>query len=247
LYLAGDVPFHNTVIHGLVRDRVGRKMSKSLGNVVDPIDMIDRYGADALRFALARMARPDQQNLPLSEEGIELGRNFANKIWNAARLLRSAGGERAVPGVPDGHRTLLERWVLSRHERCRDEVDAALDAHRFDEAAQTLQRFLWHELADWGLELAKEPMRDGRAQTSEVLAWVLERTLRLLHPIMPFVTEEVWQLFGDGDSIVVASWPVARPDHDDTEAERDFGRVQGLVTEVRSLRSLLQRGRGEQL
>src|SRR5438876_888381 len=118
LYLVGDVPFTNVMIHGLVRDKVGRKMSKSLGNVIDPLDMVDRYGADALRFALARMANPDQQNLPLSEEGIELGRNFANKVWNAARLLESAGVR--IPEAPPSDRLgLVERWVLSRHEACR--------------------------------------------------------------------------------------------------------------------------------
>src|SRR5205807_6162312 len=117
LYLTEDVPFRNVLIHGLVRDAVGRKMSKSLGNVIDPLDMIERYGADALRYALARMASPDQQNLPLSEEGIESGRNFANKIWNAARLVLSSDG--AAPELPGAARSLVERWVLSRHEACR--------------------------------------------------------------------------------------------------------------------------------
>jgi valyl-tRNA synthetase len=127
LYLVGDVPFRQVVIHGLVRDRAGRKMSKSLGNVIDPLDMIDAYGADALRFALARMASPDQQNLPLAEEAIEAGRNSANKIWNAARLLLRAypGGAPALP--PNDRRTVAERWLLSRHEACVAEVDAALE------------------------------------------------------------------------------------------------------------------------
>src|SRR5438105_6206199 len=245
LYLAGDVPFRNVVIHGLVRDRIGRKMSKSLGNVIDPLDMIDRYGADALRFAMARMASPDQQNLPLSEEAIELGRNFANKIWNAARLVLSAHDGR--PELPRGERTLLERWVLSRHEACRREIDSAFEQYRFDEAAQSLQRFIWHELADWGLEMAKEPMRAGRPETAATLSWVLDRTLRLLHPIMPFVTEEVWQRLGVGESIAIASSPEEHSEHGDIEGEEEFGRVQALVNEARSLRALLQLGKGYQL
>jgi valyl-tRNA synthetase len=245
LYLTSDVPFRDVVIHGLVRDKIGRKMSKSLGNVIDPLDVIDRYGADALRFAMARMASPDQQNLPLSEEGIELGRNFANKIWNAGRLVLSSGAKGAE--LPDGERTLLERWVLSRYEACRREVDAAFNGYRFDEAAQSLQRFVWHEFADWGLELAKEPTREGRAETASTIAWTLERTLRLLHPVVPFVTEEVWQRFDAGESIVIAPWPEERVDLEDLEAEEAFAKVQSLVTEVRSLRTLVQPGRGYQL
>src|SRR5436309_2499053 len=219
LYLAGDVPCRDVVIHGLVRGKLGRKMGKSLGNVIDPLDMIDRYGADALRFALTRMASPDQQNLPLSEETIELGRNFANKIWNAVRLvLQSSAG--VAPGPPvHGERSLLERWVLSRHELCRREVNEALDGYGFDTAAQALQRFFWSELADWGLELAKEPMREGRTETAATLLWVVDRTLRLLHPIMPFVSEEVWQRLDLGESIAIAPWPEARADDEDLEAE----------------------------
>jgi len=240
LYLVGDVPFRQVVIHGLVRDRAGRKMSKSLGNVIDPLDMIGEYGADALRFALARMASPEQQNLPLAEEAIEAGRNFANKIWNAARLLLRAypGGAPALP--PNDRRTVAERWLLSRHEACVAEVDAALERDEFSQAASVLHRFLWSELCDWGLEVEKGRL-DGsgeeRADASNVLAWVLERTLRLLHPVMPFVTEEIWQRFGGGESIVIAPWPERYPEHLDEEAERSFGLVQEVVTSVRSFRS----------
>jgi valyl-tRNA synthetase len=240
LYLVGDVPFRQVVIHGLVRDRTGRKMSKSLGNVIDPLDMIEAYGADALRFALARMASPEQQNLPLAEEAIEAGRNFANKIWNAARLLLRAypGGEPRLP--PQDRRTVAERWLLSRHEACVAEVDAALERDEFAQAASVLHRFLWSELCDWGLEVEKGRL-DGpdeeRADAAHLLAWVLERTLRLLHPIMPFVTEEIWQRFEAGESIVVAPWPERHPEHLDDEAERSFGLVQEVVTSVRRFRS----------
>ncbi|MGQ0670629.1 MAG: valine--tRNA ligase [Actinomycetota bacterium] len=241
LYLAGDVPFRQVVIHGLVRDAHRRKMSKSLGNVIDPLDMIERYGADALRFELARMALPEQQNLPLSEDAIEAGQHFANKIWNAARLIfrAYAGG---APELPPSERwTIPERWLLSRHETCLAELDAALDADAFADAAKALHRFLWSELCDWALEMEKGRLYEGapeeRKDAADVLAWVLERTLRLLHPIMPFVTEEIWQRFDAGESIVIAPWPEAHPEHADPDAESSFGLVQELVTTVRSFRS----------
>jgi valyl-tRNA synthetase len=255
MYLVGDVPFHNVLIHGLVRDAQGRKMSKSLGNVIDPLDMIEEYGADALRFALARMGGPEQQNLPLSTESIEAARNFANKIWNGARQVFAGygPGDDAGPRLPPPEDwTLTERWVLSRHQACLEEADAAFDAYRFDEASQTLHRFFWSELCDWGLEAEKRRRATGtdaeRHRASEVLAWVLERTLRLLHPLMPFVTEEVWQRFGAErsaagvGSIVVAPWPEPHPEHRDADAEEEFDFVRDLVAAVRGIRGIIGAG-----
>ena len=241
MFLVGDVPFREVVIHGLVRDARGRKMSKSLGNVIDPLDMIERYGADALRFSLARMASPEQQNLPLAEEAIESGKHFANKIWNAARLVL-ANVEALPPELPpEDDRTLVDRWLLSRHEACREEVDAALAYYRFSDAAQAIFRFVWSELADWGLEMAKPRLYEGsereRRAAGGVLAWVLERTLRLLHPIMPFVTEEIWQRFEAGESVVIAPWPEPQPALRDEDAERRFSFAEDLVAAVRSFRS----------
>ncbi len=240
LSLVGDVPFRDVVIHGLVRDAHGRKMSKSFGNVIDPIEMIDRYGADAVRFSLTRAATGGQQDIPLSEESIEGGRNFANKIWNAARLVLGAFGEEA-PVLPQPERwTLAERWLLSRHQACVGEVDAALDAFLFADAAQAIYRFLWSEFCDWGLEVEKgrlDGVSQERADAAHLLAWVLERTLRLLHPIMPFVTEEIWQRLGTGGSISVAPWPDRRPEHLDAETERVFGALQEVVTAVRQFRA----------
>jgi valyl-tRNA synthetase len=231
------IPFQQVVIHGLVRDEHGRKMSKSLGNVLDPIDLIDQYGADALRFSLARMASPDQQNLPLSVASVETGRNFANKIWNAARMVDRAEGSARLPEVAD--RSLVERWILSRSEACRAAVDAALDADEYAEAANVLYRFLWSEYCDWGLELAKSRLANSdeaeRTAMADTLAWVLERTLRLLHPVMPFVTEELWQRLGTGDSIVIADWPEPAPDLVDVEAERTFAAIQEVVGDIRQL------------
>ena len=242
LYLAGDIPFRHVLIHGLVRDERNRKMSKSLGNVIDPLDVIDRYGADALRYAVARLASPDQQNIPFGMRDAEAGRNFANKIWNASRLVlgaRTATGPPTLP--PEDRRTPVERWVLSRHEVCRDEVDRAFEEYRFDDAARVIHRFIWSELADWALEMAKPRLYEGspedRESSAEVLAWVLDRTLRLLHPIMPFVTEEVWQRFGMGDSIVIGEWPEPHPELRDGDAERRFSFAEDLVVAVRSFRS----------
>jgi valyl-tRNA synthetase len=239
----GDsIPFARVLIHGLVRDERNRKMSKSLGNVIDPLDVIDQYGADALRFALVRLASPEQQNYPMGIRDAEAGRNFANKIWNAARLVLDAMPEGSVFELPgSGPASLLEQWLLTRHETCRAEVDEAIEEYRFDDAAVALHRFLWSEYCDWGLEMAKPTLYEGtdeeRRRTWAVLAWVLERTLRLLHPIMPFVTEEIWQRFGLGDSIVVATWPEAWPEHRDEDSERRFSFVEELVTSLRRFRS----------
>ena len=240
LSLMGDVPFRDVVIHGLVRDGHGRKMSKSLGNVIDPMDMFDRFGADAVRFSLARTATGGQQDIPLAVESIEGARNFANKIWNAARLVFRAypGGSPILP--PADRLTVSDRWLLSRHEACVEDVDAAFDAYQFAEAAQAIYRFLWSELCDWGLEMQKGRLdADGgdREDAANVLAWVLERTLRLLHPLMPFVTEEIWQRFGIGESISISTWPERRPETVDADAEASFSVVQEIVTAIRQFRS----------
>jgi valyl-tRNA synthetase len=242
MFLMGDVPFRWAVIHGLVRDQQGRKMSKSLGNVIDPMEMIERYGADAVRYALARAATGGQQDIPLSEEAIEGGRNFANKLWNASRLVLRAhpGGAPALP--PADRRTLAEAWLLSQHERCLAEVNAALDDFRFADAAQALYRFVWSELCDWGLELEKGRL-DGegpeRDDATQLLAWVLERTLGLLHPIMPFVTEEIWQRVGvpEPAALVIAPWPEPHPDLLAPDAEAALANVQEIVTAIRRFRS----------
>jgi valyl-tRNA synthetase len=217
-------------------------MSKSLGNVIDPLEVIDRYGADALRFALARVAGPEQQNIPMGVRDAEAGRNFANKIWNAARLVLSVYGG-GPPVLPlEDRRTEMERWLLSRHEACRAEVDRALEGYRFDDAARALYRFLWSEYCDWGLEMEKPRLYEGTAEdrrdAAAVLAWTLERTLRLLHPIMPFVTEEVWRRFGIGESIVVADWPDLHPEHRDPDAEERLAFAEDVVTAIRTFRSI---------
>ncbi|HEX5937182.1 MAG TPA: valine--tRNA ligase [Actinomycetota bacterium] len=243
--LAGDIPFRDVVIHGLIRDAHGRKMSKSLGNVIDPVEMIDRYGADAMRFSIVRLATGGQQDIPLSVDSIEGGRNFANKIWNAARLVLQTfpGGEPSLP--PVDRLSAPQHWLLARHQRCVADVNGALDRFDFASAAQALYRFFWSEFCDWSLEMEKERLRSEDAREREdsanVLAWVLERTLRLLHPVMPFVTEEIWQRFGIGETIVRAPWPEAG-EHEDhaalgAGAEAAWPFVEEFVSSVRRVRS----------
>jgi valyl-tRNA synthetase len=243
--LAGDIPFRDVVIHGLVRDAHGRKMSKSLGNVIDPVEIFDLHGADALRFSLARLATGGQQDIPLSMDAIEGGSHFANKIWNAARLVLQTfdGGEPQLP--PDERLTPPQRWLLARHQRCIAEVNASLDRYEFAPAAQAMYRFFWSEFCDWGLEMEKERLRSEdpvvRDDAAAVLAWILERTLRLLHPVMPFVTEEIWQRFGIGETIVRAAWPETTgfAEHEalGADAEAVWPFVEELVTTVRRFRS----------
>jgi valyl-tRNA synthetase len=244
LFLTGEVPFRTVLNHGLVRDASGKKMSKSFGNVVDPLDLIDRYGADALRYALLRTATPGQ-DVPLAEEWVEGGRRFANKLWNVARLVIDRAGVGTPDGVgpgdglpPDDELRLEDRWILSRLEATRAEADAAHDALDVAPATRAVYRFVWDELADWYLELAK--LRDDRA-SKQVLVTALDQSLRLLHPVMPFVTEAIWRaLHGltpeDTDtSLATAAWPtsVGRVDED---AERAFGLVQEAVVGLRRLR-----------
>jgi valyl-tRNA synthetase len=241
MYLMGDIPFHKVVITGLVRDPIGRKMSKSLGNVIDPLDLIRDHGADATRYGLARLATGGQ-DIPLSVEAIEAGRRFGNKIWNATRLVQGAfdPASQALELPPLERLTLPERWLLSRLETCRDEVDLAIEEFRVADATVAIHRFIWSEFCDWGLEVEKLRLYGGsaeeRADAGAVLAWVLERSLRLLHPIMPFVTEEAWQGFDEGESIMIAPWPESHPSHLDEEAERGFAFAQDVVTELRRFR-----------
>ncbi|CAN5357797.1 valine--tRNA ligase [soil metagenome] len=237
LYFTGDVPFKEVLLHGIVRDFEGKKMSKSVGNVVDPLDMVERYGADALRFSLAFAAVPGNDT-NLSEERVEGARNFANKLWNASRFVfLSVGDGRPVLGDP---RNLdpADRWILSRLDGVIGAFDDHLDRYEFAEAMRELHRFVWSEYCDWYIELAKLKLSDDRASSSgAVLIHVLDHILRLLHPVMPFITEELWsRLWPEAGSIMNAAWPDAAG-LEDAQAEGQIARFAELVTSLRRFRA----------
>ncbi|MGC4098561.1 MAG: valine--tRNA ligase [Nitrospira sp.] len=249
LKFMGDVPFKDVYIHALVRDAEGQKMSKSKGNVIDPLHVMDQFGTDALRFTLASMASPGR-DIKLAEERIEGYRNFANKIWNAARFaLMYLDGPRIV--LPPVQRTFPDRWILSRLAHTIRTVTAELEAYRFDRAATALYQFIWHEYCDWYLELIKPVLQasehpDG-ASTRHTLVETLETTMRLLHPFMPFLTEEIWQTIPhQGDSIVVQSYPALDEAWPAPDAEQLFALLEQTVSLVRTGRVLLSYPPGEQ-
>ena len=237
LYFTGDVPFNEVLLHGIVRDFEGKKMSKSVGNVVDPLDMVERYGADALRFSLAFAAVPGNDT-NLSEERVQGARNFANKLWNASRFVfLSVGERRPVLGDPKSLDP-AGRWILSRLDEVIGAFDDHLDRYEFAEAMRELHRFVWSEYCDWYIELAKLKLSDDRASSSgAVLIYVLDRILRLLHPVMPFITEELWSwLWPEAGSIMNAAWPVAAG-LEDARAAGQIARFIELVTSLRRFRA----------
>ena len=245
LKLTGKAPFRDVYIHALVRDAEGRKMSKSKGNVIDPLTKMSQYGTDAIRFTLASMASPGR-DMKLSEDRIEGSRNFTNKLWNAARfILMHADGPTDV--VPYPARSFIDHWILSRVNEITRIVNLRLEEYRFDQAAGHLYHFIWHEYCDWYVELIKPSLHDGDApaarSTRATMLDTFERLQRLLHPFMPFVTEEIWQAIPHrGESIVIQPFPVANPEWDNPEAERKFKMIEHFVTTVRTGRALLDYG-----
>jgi valyl-tRNA synthetase len=242
LYLLDEVPFRVVFNHGMVRDEHGKKMSKSFGNVIDPLEFCEAYGADALRFALLRSASPGS-DVPIAREWVEGGRRFCNKLWHAAKFTLGLLGEMPADGTPPpaASRTLEDRWLLSRLEATRAEAVAAYDEHDLARAARSLYHFTWDELCDWYVEVAK--LRDDAAAT-HTLAYALDQVLRLLHPQIPFVTEELWQalwasLDGEADAtaLIVAPWPHTPVASRDDEAEAGFAVLQEAVTALRRFRS----------
>jgi valyl-tRNA synthetase len=230
-----QVPFTNVFLHGLIRDESGRKMSKSKGNVIDPLDWLDMFGADALRFALARGASPGG-DLTISEDHVRASRNFVTKLFNATRFAL-LNGARSAP-LPDlADLTDADRWILGRLEEVRAEVDSTFDSYEFSRLCEALYHFTWDEFCDWYVELAKVQLADGRAHTTTVLASVLDTLLRLLHPVIPFVTEALWQALTGGDSLVIADWPNPSGISLDPVSAQRITDMQKLVTEVRRFRS----------
>ncbi len=232
-----QVPFENVFLHGLIRDEHGRKMSKSRGNGIDPLDWVELFGADALRFTLARGASPGG-DLSIGEDHARASRNFATKLFNATRFALMNGA--APAPLPDADElTDADRWILGRTEQVRAEVDSALDGYEFSRACEALYHFAWDEFCDWYLELAKVQLadEDHTAATTAVLAAVLDTLLKLLHPVMPFVTEVLWKQLTGGESLVIAQWPAASGFATDRDAAQRISDMQKLVTEVRRFRS----------
>jgi len=244
LHFMGEVPFRDVYIHALVRDEKGAKMSKSKGNVIDPLHLIDDYGADALRFTLAAMAAQGR-DIKLATQRVEGYRNFATKLWNASRFAEINGCARVENYDPRANRITLNRWIVGEAARTVAEVSAAIDAYRFNDAANGVYRFVWSVFCDWYVELAKPLLQgaDGaqKDETRATTSFVLDQIYALLHPFMPFLTEELWAIKGaDGPKretmLALASWP-SLEGLEDAEAESEIGWVVDLISEVRSLRA----------
>ncbi|MEU6023947.1 valine--tRNA ligase [Micromonospora sp. NPDC047134] len=235
----GNQPFDVIALHGMVRDEHGKKMSKSFGNVVDPLDWIDRYGADATRFTLARGANPGG-DVPVSEDWCQGSRNFCNKLWNATRFALLNGAHTEGPLPEAAELSTVDRWILSRLAQVTAEVDEQFEAYEFAKVCDLLYHFAWDDVCDWYVELSKPVLAAGgaAADTSRrVLGHVLDQLLRLLHPVIPFVTEELWTALTGGETVMTAAWPVADRARIDSGAEAEIATLQRVVTEVRRFRS----------
>ncbi|UVT20912.1 MAG: valine--tRNA ligase [Nitrospira sp.] len=250
LKFMGDIPFRDVYIHALVRDAEGQKMSKSKGNVIDPLHVMEQFGTDALRFTLASMASPGR-DIKLAEERIEGYRNFANKIWNAARFAHMyLDGPKASCSPTD--RPFPDRWIVSRLNQAIQTVTFELEAYRFDRAANALYQFIWHEYCDWYLELIKPVLQDPAHPLGPVTRQTLQDTLdiwlRLLHPFMPFISEEIWQtLPHSGETIVLQPYPSARASQHDAAAEAAFGLLEQGIGLMRTARVLLNYPPGKEV
>jgi valyl-tRNA synthetase len=261
-HFMGIAPFHTIYLHGLVRDKLGRKMSKSLGNGIDPIEVMDKYGADALRFTLATTSTPGNDT-KLDENRILGNRNFANKIWNASRFVM--GQTEDIPGgIPPlanlTSKTLADRWILSRLARLTDDVTRLMEEYQFGEAGRRIFDFIWSEYCDWYLEIAKGQLQEPklRANTAHILRAALDTALRLLHPFMPFLTEEIWQhLWSDtpaegrpASALLIAEWPaldgLTLAAFADAATEDDFALLQQIITGIRDTRKRINDTRDEQ-
>ncbi|MDP3377909.1 MAG: class I tRNA ligase family protein, partial [Brevundimonas sp.] len=239
LAVVDQIPFHTVYLHGLVRDAKGKKMSKSLGNVIDPLEIIDEFGADALRFANAAMASLGGV-LKLDTQRIAGYRNFGTKLWNACRFAEMNGvwEGHSTQSAPPAPKATANRWIIGETARALAEVNAALDDYRFDQAADALYKFVWGKVCDWYVEFAK-PLFDGEhaAETRTTMAWVLDQSMILLHPFMPFITEELWSTTGTRAKMLVhTDWP-SLADLEDSEAAAEMGFVTGLIDEIRSARA----------
>ncbi|MEO1482331.1 MAG: valine--tRNA ligase [Myxococcota bacterium] len=244
IYFMGEVPFRTVYIHALVLDENGEKMSKAKGNVVNPLEKMDEYGTDALRFTLAAMATQGR-DLRVSDDRIAGYRNFANKLWNASRYVLMRLGDDTPKALADVELEPADRWILSRLATTVTAVRDAIENFRFNDAAETSYQFVWNEYCDWTIELSKARLNGDDAASKDAafatLVHVLDQTLALLHPLMPYVTEEIWQklpVSGERpDFLALASYPVADASHRDPDLEAEYATVQALITAVRSIRT----------
>jgi valyl-tRNA synthetase len=233
----GVPPFKTIMLHGLVRDQFGKKMSKSRGNVVDPLEFMDKYGADALRFTLARGANPGTDQA-LAEEWVGGSRNFATKLWNATRFAMMNGATVEGPMPDVASLNAIDKWILSRLTETIRDADSLFEKFEFAKASELIYHFAWDDLCDWYLELSKESFATGNAADSQrVLGHVLDQLMRLLHPLMPFITEELWVCLTGGESLVIAQWPEANLNYLDQAAENLVTQMQAVITEVRRFRN----------
>jgi valyl-tRNA synthetase len=248
--VVGQKPFSHVYVHALVRDETGKKMSKSLGNVLDPLDLIDEFGADAVRFTLTAMAAMGR-DLKLSKDRVAGYRNFTTKLWNAARFAEMNGAVGSDGALPAPGAT-VNKWIVGETARTRQAVDEALGAFRFNDAAGTLYSFVWGTVCDWYVEFSKPLLMDGddatRAETQATMAWVLDQCLILLHPIMPFVTEELWGTLGQRQKMLIhADWPGYGPEIVDPAADREMTWVIALIDQIRSARAQMHVPAGMQV
>ncbi|MDC3423900.1 valine--tRNA ligase [Aquibacillus sp. 3ASR75-11] len=238
----GKRPFKDVLIHGLVRDAEGRKMSKSLGNGVDPMDVIDKYGADSLRYFLSTGSSPGQ-DLRFTWEKVESTWNFANKIWNASRFALMNMDDLTYEDIDlTGEKSLADNWILTRLNETIDQVTRNVEKYEFGEAGRHLYNFIWDELCDWYIEMAKLSLygedETAKQTTRSVLAYVLDQTMRMLHPFMPFITEEIWQKIPhNGDSITQAAWPEVQKQFHDPKAVNEMKRLVSIIKSVRNIRA----------
>ena len=241
MHFMGDVPFRTLYLHGLVRAADGQKMSKSKGNVVNPLGLIDRYGADALRFFMAAM-ESQGRDIKMDEKRVEGYRNFATKLWNAARFCQSNGIGASTTLEPPAASLAVNKWIIGETIQTVQAVDLALADYRFDGAANAIYQFAWSRFCDWYLELIKGAIDD---ETKAVAGWVLDQILVMLHPFMPFVTEELWSKLGAREyDLIVAKWPMADARAIDPEAGREIDWLIRLVSEIRVARTELERAAG---
>jgi valyl-tRNA synthetase len=253
LHFMGEVPFSMTLIHARVTDERGQKMSKTKGNVVDPLELIDEYGADALRFTLA-MATAQGRDIRMSGPRVEGYRNFITKLWNAARFAEMNGCVRHADFDPGKAAQTINRWILGEVARCEQRVTAALEDHKFNDAASALYNFIWGSYCDWYLEFAK-PFLQGedspaKRETQATTAHILDRIMVVLHPLAPFVTEELWAATGAGEGrgfLMTAPWPYPNPDSDDAAADQEIDWLIRLISSIRSVRSEMNVPAGAQI